>query len=146
MPVVSLVTVDIVSQCVYLGILKILSLSQLQHLSTIGSRKELSLTVEQFQRVPLAWVMAGGDDYAAIGAERADCEFGSRRGSQSDIHYVKAHSHQGATDDAVNHHTRYACVTTYDDSRTVLVKARISSVTTIATYERSVCCCKLYDI
>ena len=46
MPVVSLVTIDIVSQSIHLGILKILSLSQLQHLSTIGSRKELSLTVE----------------------------------------------------------------------------------------------------
>ncbi len=51
------IVLDIMTQMVYIRIFELLLLCHIKYDSTIGSRQELSLIVQQFQRIPLAGVM-----------------------------------------------------------------------------------------
>ena len=57
MTVVKRVINSNMSQLINLSILEIFLLSNSQHLSTVSSSQELSLTIEQLQGIPLAWIM-----------------------------------------------------------------------------------------
>ena len=58
---------DDLAEMIDVGIVEILTLGNGKHFGTIGSRKKLSLAVEQLQGIPLTGVMRGGDDDTAIG-------------------------------------------------------------------------------
>ena len=133
MPVVGFVTVDIVAEVVDVCILELLTLSHSQHDGSVSRREELALAIQQLQGIPLAWVMRGGDDDATVGTQRPDSQLGRRCRGQSDVDDVEADTHEGATDDAINHHTRHAGVTSHDDGRTVVVEVGMLPYPAIAT-------------
>ena len=60
------------------GEVKVAALRDFQYLIALGGRKELPVGVQQLQRIPLAGVVAGGDDDSAIGSGEAHREL--RRG------------------------------------------------------------------
>ena len=39
-----------------------------KHRRTVGCREELSVAVEELQGIPMAWIVGGRDDYAAVSA------------------------------------------------------------------------------
>ena len=113
MALVETVVAGIMAQMVYIGIVESLGLGYGEHLGTVGSGKEFALGIEELQGVPLARVVAGGDDDTTIGAAHAHCQFGSGCGGQTDINDIEAHTHEGTANDAIDHRARDAGVTAY---------------------------------
>ena len=56
-PTVGFVAIDIMTEVIYISIIETLTFCRCQHFSAIGSGKKLSIAVEQFEGVPLAWIM-----------------------------------------------------------------------------------------
>ena len=106
----------IVAHVVYIGIEEVFGSSDAQHLLTFSLVEELTLAVEQLQRIPLTGVVAGRDDDATIGLEPAHSQLGGGRRSQTDVHHIEAHTHEGAADYVFHHLTRDACVASNDDA------------------------------
>ena len=138
MTLVEAVVVGIVSEMIYICVFKILLLCNVQHGIAVGLGQELALVVEQLQRIPMAWIVAGRDDDAAIGATHAYGEFSSRRCCQADVKHIVAHTHQRAADNAAHHRTGDAGVTPHDN----LVGRRLCT----ATDERSVSRSELHNV
>ena len=65
--------------------------------------QEFAFLIEELQCVPLAWVVAGGDDDAAAGAFHGDSQFRGGGGCQSDVYYVEAHAHERTADHVAHH-------------------------------------------
>ena len=103
----------ILSEIVYISIFKSLSLSNGKHFTTIGSCKKLTMTVEEFQSIPMARVMRCCDYYSTVCSCHGYGKFCSRSRGKTDVHDIKAHTHESATDNAANHLTRDACITPY---------------------------------
>ena len=103
------------AQLVNFCIVKVLGLGDAEHFGTVGSCQEFPLAVEQLQGVPLAGIMRGGDDDAAVGAGHADSQFGGGGGGVADVDDIVAHAHEGAHDDVAYHEAGDAAVATNDD-------------------------------
>ena len=69
----------VAAEAVHVGILKVAAVGKAHHLRGFGGGEELTLLVEEFQGVPLAGVMAGGDDDAAASLFHRDGQFGGGR-------------------------------------------------------------------
>ena len=110
------VVLTVVSDVVNVGIVEVFGLGNLQYLLALDLVEELTLAVEQLQRVPLARVMAGGDDDATVGLEPTYGKFGSGGGGEADVDNVVAHADKGAANNAAHHFTRDACVAADDDA------------------------------
>ena len=61
-------------------------------------------------------VVTGRKDDTAIGLEPCDCKFSGGSCCQTDVRYVKAHSHERSAYDLTNHLARQACVTAHYDT------------------------------
>ena len=146
MPVVSLITVDVMTKCIDVGIFKVCLFGDVQHLRTIGSSQKLSFAVQQFQRIPLTRIVTCRYDDAAIGTQRAYRQLSRRRRSQSDVDDIVTHSHECAADHIIDHHTRDAGVAPHDNRRTMVVKSSLLTMTAIATDKRSIGGSKLHDV
>ena len=137
-PQVGLVAVDKVSQFVNRRVAEVLALGNVEHLSTVFSREELAIAVEQLQRIPLTGVVAGCDDDATVGSKRGYGKFSGGRCGQSDVHHIVAHAHESAADNVVYHHSRKARVAPYDDGRAELVELCLATVASVLAYEGGV--------
>ena len=103
------------AQLVDIGIVEAFLLSHIEHLLAFGGVEKLALAVEQLQGVPLAGVVAGGDDDAAVGLTHAHGQLGGRRRGKADIEHVAAHAHKGATHHVTHHRTGNTPVTANDN-------------------------------
>lgn len=103
MALVEGVVFDVATQMIYVGIFEGFGLSDAEHLVAGFLVEELAFAVEQLQGVPLAGVVGGGDDDAAVGSAHADGKFGGRRGGESDVDYVVAVAHECAADYVLDH-------------------------------------------
>jgi len=103
----------ILAQVIYIGIGEGLGIGKFQDTLTIGSTEELSFTVEQFERIPMTGVMAGGEDDTSIGLKPCYGKLGGRCGGQADIRNVKAHTHEGTAYHLADHLSGEACITAY---------------------------------
>ena len=115
---VALVEVEILrvaAQVVHVGEGEVAVVGQAHHLRGFCGGQELALLVEELEGVPLAGVMAGGDDDTAAGTLHGDGELGGRRGGQTDVEHVEAHTHQRTADHVRHHLARDTCVAAYDD-------------------------------
>ena len=116
MALVEGVVFDIFAQMVHIGILEVLSLGNTEYLVAILLVEELSLAVEQLEGIPLAGVMGGGNDDAAVGSAHAHSQFGGGGGGESDIDDVVAIAHEGTADHILDHLAGNAGVTANDNA------------------------------
>ena len=65
--------------------------------------EELTLVVQELEGVPLARVVAGGQDDAAIGLGEQDGHLGGRGGGETALDDVDAAAHEGAHDQLFHH-------------------------------------------
>ena len=106
------------AELVDLCVMEVFGLCDAEHFGTVGSGEELALVVEQLQGVPLAGVVRGGDDDAAVSLSHAYGELGRRCGGVADVDDIVAHTHKGAYDDVADHEAGDSAVATDDDLMT----------------------------
>ena len=92
----------IIAQMVDVGIVEVALVGQAHHLGCLFGGQELALLVEELQGVPLAGVVAGGDDDAAAGFLHRHGKLRRGRRGQPDVENVEAHAEQRTA-----HHVRY---------------------------------------
>lgn len=83
--------------------LVILLLGNGEHLSPLLSGEELTLIVEEFEGVPLLWVVAGCDDYSSVRVLGSYGYLGCRRRGEVDIDDIGSHSEEDTRNDVANH-------------------------------------------
>ena len=96
------------------------------------------MLVQQFQGVPLAGIMRGGQDDTTTSTLHHHSQFCGRRRGQVDIYHVPAHTHQGTYYDVLHHLAREARIAAYDDLVAIQL-ARFS-------YQGSVSRCEFHDV
>ena len=94
---------DIMSQMVHVSILEVLTFCNGKHDGTISSCQELTLTVQQFQGIPLTGIMRGRNDDTAICTRHPYSEFCRRRGGKTNVNHIIAHSHQCSAYHVLHH-------------------------------------------
>ena len=107
-------------QCVDLGKFEVASFGQLQHALALGIGEELAVGIEQFQRVPLARIVRGGNDDAAVGLVGRDGQLHAGRRAEPHVDHVGAAAEQGALDQVAHHFARKTCVAADDDPQAAL--------------------------
>ena len=112
--VVERVVIDITSQTVDIGVVEILAFGNGQHFVAVFLGQKLTFVVQQLQCVPVARVVAGGDDDTTVGSCHPYGQLGSGRCRQSDVDNVIPHAHQRSANDILHHRSRYAGVASYD--------------------------------
>ena len=96
------------------GVVVILLLGHGQHLLALGVVEKLAVGVQQFQGVPLAGVVRGGDDDAAVGLLADHGHLGPGGGAQPDVDDVRAAGQQGPFHEVRDHFARNTGVASYD--------------------------------
>ena len=132
------VVLDLTAQVIDVGIVKVLLLGQAQHLAALSVGEELPAVVQQLEGIPLAWVVAGGDDDAATGALAHHGQLGRGCGGQPDVNHIKAHARQRPHHGVEHHAPRQAGIAP-DDDGAGLDRRR-------AEHQRGKSRCKLDDI
>ena len=145
-PLVGLIAIDVMAQVVNIGILEVLLLGNLQHLSTVLRGEELALAVQQLQRIPLARIMRSRDDDAAVSAKRLHGKLRRGRSGEPDVHDIVAHTHDGSAHHIVDHNARDASITPDNDGRPVLVEIGILPVAAVPTDESGVSSCEFHYV
>ena len=126
------------TQSINRGVVECLLLGQREDAFALGVIEELTVLVEQLERIPLLGVMRGGDNDAAVGLVCNYCHLGARGGAESDVDDVGAASHECAFDDVVDHGARDAGVAADNDCET------FASV--LLAHEANVRRCELDDV
>ena len=119
MALVECIVFCIFTEMIHIRIFEVFLLSDAQHLVTISSSKELTLLVEEFEGIPLAWVVRSSDDDTAGCTTHGNSKFGGRSSSQTDVQHIVAHTHEGSTNHILYHLARDACITAYNDGITL---------------------------
>ena len=132
------VVLRVMAEAVNVSILKILSCSDVEHLVAVVLRQELTLLVEQLERIPVAGVVAGGDDDTTCSTTPLHGELCGRRSGQADVHHIVANTHERTTDHVLHHLTRDTCVASNHD----LVACRLAATAD----EGGVSRCKLHNV
>ena len=132
------IVLDIFTQMVNIYIFKVFFLGNRQYFSTIGCGEEFTLSVQQFQRIPMTWIMTCRDDNTSSSLRHSYGKFCCWRCSQTDIYHIVANTHQGTANDILYHLTRNTCIATNDN----LIAVRL----TATANECCVCGSKLHDI
>ena len=78
-------------------------LSTFEYGCTFCCIQEFTLLVEEFERVPLAGVMGGGDDDTAVGPCESHCHFCGRSGGESGLDHIHTAGNECSTDYVLNH-------------------------------------------
>src|SRR3712207_3574996 len=115
MAFVERIIIGIFAQMVHIRIIEIFLLGYRQHLVTVISGQEFTLTVEQFQGIPVAWIVAGRNNDTAIGPTHLDSQLGCRRCGQPYVNDIIAHSHKCSTDNVLHHVAGNTGITAYDN-------------------------------
>lgn len=85
MAVVETVVLAVSAYMIDISIVEVLLLRHGEHGVAVGLGEELALVVEQLERVPLARVVAGGDDDATCSMTHTYGQFGGRGRGKPDI-------------------------------------------------------------
>ena len=133
------VVFNVFSQMVHIGILESLFLGYAKHLVAFFLVEELTLAIEQLQGIPLARIMRGGDDDAAVGTAHANGQLGGRRGGQSDVDDVVAIAHQSSANHVLHHLARDAGIAANDNLAATLLSLALRDKSGIGGY-------KLHDV
>ena len=96
---------------------EVLLLGQSEHQLTLLSIEELTLLVEELERIPLLRVVRCGDDDTTVSLVCDNCHLGTRCGAETYIDYIHATTEECTLDDVVHHLARDTCVATYDDTQ-----------------------------
>ena len=117
---------------------EILLFCYLKHLVSIVFCEEFSFLVQQFQRIPMTWIVARCNDDTTCSLTHTHSQFGSRCRGKSDVKHVIAHAHQCSTNNVLHHFARDTGITSHYNCITFRLltmtdKSRIS-------------CCKLHNV
>ena len=115
MAVVERVVNDDMSEVFDVGIVEVFFLGHVEHLLSFSSIEELALAVEQLQGIPLARIVGGSNDDAAVGTTHADSQLSGGCRGIADVDDIEAHTYQRATDDIAHHRARDTAVATDDN-------------------------------
>ena len=113
------------AQVVDLGEGELLGGGEVQDGLAFHRGEELALVVQELEGVPLARVVAGGQDDAAVGLREQDGHLGGRGGGEAALDDVDAAAHQGAHDELFHHVARQPGVFAYDDFVPLAVRLRL---------------------
>ena len=75
----------------------------LLQLAAVLAREELALVVQELEGVPLAWIVGGGDDDAAVGVMMQHGHLRGRGGGEPGVDDIGPHSLEGAAHQAADH-------------------------------------------
>ena len=115
------------AQRVDLREVEILALGEVQDGLALRGGEELSPVVQELEGVPLARIVAGGEDDAAVGMGEEDGHLGGRRRCEAALDDVDAAPHEGADDELLHHVARKAGVLAHDDLVAVAVRLGLPS-------------------
>ena len=130
------------AQLVHRGEVEVARFREVQDGLAFGRGEEFAVLVEQLEGVPLARVVAGGQDDAAVCAGEADGQLRGRGGGEAALHHVHAAGHEGAADELLDHRAAEARVAA-DDHLVALAAVRGGLAHLQA---RTVCIGELNDI
>ena len=119
MALVECIVFCIFSEMIYICIIEVFLLSDVQHLVTVSCSKELTLLVEELEGIPLAWIVRSCDDDTAGCTTHGNSKFGGRSSSQTDVQHIVAHTHESSTNHILYHLARDARITAYNDGITL---------------------------
>ena len=138
MTLVEAVVLRIMPHMVNFSIFKIFFRGDFEHLIAVCLCQKLALIVEQFQSIPLARIVTGRDDDAAIGRAHSHGEFCCRRCGQAYVENIIAHTHECAADNVSHHVAGDSRITAHND----LVACRMAT----ASDERCISCSKFHNV
>ncbi len=127
-----------VSQLIHFGEAVLALVGYAQHFLAFLGGQEFAVLVEQLQRIPLFWIVAGGKYQATASILHSHCYLGSRGRSGADIDHVEAHAHQCSYNHINHHRAGDAGIMAYNDGA---VGYRGGTVN-----EGGVCCRIFYNI
>ncbi len=113
------------AQIVHFGKGEIFLLRKIQDSLSFGGGKEFSLVVQEFQGIPLARVVAGGQDDAAVGLGEEDGHFRGGGGGEAALDHVYAAAHQGSYHQLFHHLTADAGVLAHHDFVAIPVRGAL---------------------
>ena len=113
--VVEILAGDDVSDLVDRGVVERLLLGHGEDLLALDVGEEFTVVVQQFEGVPLAGIVRGGEDDAAVGLAGDDGHLGAGRGAESDVDDVGAAGEQRTLDQIHDQFARQAGVAADDD-------------------------------
>ena len=128
------VVLPVVSKLVYVGIVEIFLFCYVEHGSTVCSRQEFALVVQQFQCVPLAWIVRCRYNNATIGTFHAHGKLRSRCSCQANVHYIGANTHERAAHYVLYHLAGDACIAS-DNNLQLLSRVLSCNVSSISRCE-----------
>ena len=88
--------------------------------------EELALVVQELEGVPLARVVAGGQDDAAVGLREEDGHFRGGRGGEAALDDIDTAAHEGSDDELLHHVARQTGVLADDDLVAGTVRLRLA--------------------
>ena len=103
--------------------------------------EELALVVQELEGVPLARVVAGGQDDATVGLREEDGHLGGRRRGETAFDDIDAATHEGPDDELFHHVARQAGVLADDDLVAGTVRLRLA-----LGQRRGIGCREFHDI
>ena len=115
-----------VAEIVHIREVEILCFGKVKDSLTFYCCKEFSTVVEQFESIPLAWVVGGCEDDSAVGLGEGHGHFCGRGGGETNLHDIHATGHQGADDKVLDHLAGQSCVLADDDFVLLAVRLRLS--------------------
>ena len=107
------------TKVIHFGEVKVFCFCDSQYFFAFLVIEELTFFVQQFQSVPLFWVVAGGQDDTTCGVQACYCQLGGWSGCQADINNIITHTNQGTAYQLVHHLATQTGVATYDNSLVV---------------------------
>ena len=110
---------------------------QPQHFAPLVRIQKFALRIQQFQRIPVCRIMAGGDDDASGRTLARYSQFYGRRGGHADVRHVKSHAREDACDNGFHHFAGDARIASNHNPLTRLLR--------VPTDKGSVCRREFYD-
>ena len=102
------------AKVVYGGEIEVSAFCAVEDGLALHSCKELAVLVEELEGIPLAGIVAGGDDDAAVCLAESDGELRRGCAGKTAAHYVYAAGYEGAYHEVLHHLSAEAGVTAYD--------------------------------
>ena len=128
----------ILAQMIYISKLKSFSFCDTENFISFFLIQEFPMFIQQFQCIPLLWIMACSQDNTTTSTFHSNSQFCGRSRSQTDVYHIKSHPHQCSTYHIFHHFARDTGITSDNDFVTLYRGC--------LTNQRSVSRSKLYNI
>ena len=109
------VVLSIFAKMVNIGKCKLLCFGNAKNFFAFLLVKELSVLVEEFEGIPLTWVVTCRKNDAAVGAKHCYSQFGGWCCCKTDVNNIESHSHESSANNVLYHLARDTSISAYYD-------------------------------